>query len=106
MVFGDYNIDVTNTGAGDILIHYQSHSPIIGGTDGEVSFNCDLTSTAWGARRRKGRRPPGRIDPQRDHLPAEPVDARRATAAGRSRFSVPRSARPGGRASGVGAGAD
>jgi hypothetical protein len=48
MVFGDYNIDVTNTGAGDILIHYQSHSPIIGRTDGEVSFNCDLTSTAWG----------------------------------------------------------
>ncbi len=48
MVFGDYNIDVTNAGSSDILIHYQSHSPIIGRADGEVSFNCDLTSIAWG----------------------------------------------------------
>ena len=48
MVFGDYNIDVTNPGSSDILIHYQSHSPIIGRADGEVSFNCDLISAAWG----------------------------------------------------------
>ncbi len=37
-----------DSGSSDILIHYQSHSPIIGRADGEVSFNCDLTSIAWG----------------------------------------------------------
>jgi hypothetical protein len=52
MVFGDYNIDVTNLGSSDVLIHYQSHSPIISRADGEVSFNCDLMTTRWGARSR------------------------------------------------------
>jgi hypothetical protein len=51
MVFGDYNIKVEPPGqvaAGNILIHYQSASPIIARADGEISFNCDLTSDRWG----------------------------------------------------------
>jgi hypothetical protein len=51
MVFGDYNIKVEPPGrvsAGNILIHYQSHSPIIARADGETSFNCDLISDQWG----------------------------------------------------------
>jgi hypothetical protein len=54
MVFGDYNIDVTAPGLSDILIHYQSHSPIIGRADGEISFNCDLIRTRWGSGAARG----------------------------------------------------
>ena len=53
MVFGDYNILVEPPGQAadpskNILIHYQSHSPIIARADGETSFNCDLLSQQWG----------------------------------------------------------
>lgn len=54
MVFGDYNIDVKTPGLSDILIHYQSHSPIIARADGEVSFNCDLTHPQWGSGAARG----------------------------------------------------
>jgi hypothetical protein len=50
-VFGDYNIEVEPPGqvsSGNILIHYQSASPIIARADGEISFNCDLVSEQWG----------------------------------------------------------
>jgi hypothetical protein len=57
-VFGDYNIKAEPPGEAtgnikgeateNILIHYQSHSPIIARADGETSFNCDLTSEQWG----------------------------------------------------------
>lgn len=55
MVFGDYNIQVEPTGStGNILIHYQSHSPIIARADGEISFNCDLISAQWGTGAARG----------------------------------------------------
>ncbi len=56
MVFGNYNILVergSNTGDGEgsdhnIILHYQSHSPIISDVSGNFGFQCELTSPQFG----------------------------------------------------------
>ena len=50
VVFGEYNIDVTAPGRrndpDDIIIHYQSASPIVPG-ELDLSFRCELSSDSF-----------------------------------------------------------
>jgi len=88
MLFGDYNIDVETPGLSNILIHYQSHSPIIARADGEVSFNCDLTQPQWGLGGGSRGRAPQWVDPQRHYLPDLPAEYLSEAASGKRSWSA------------------
>lgn len=51
VVFGEYNIDVTRPGDGaqpdDIIIHYESGSPIIGESGLPTAFQCIISSESF-----------------------------------------------------------
>jgi hypothetical protein len=53
MAFGDYNIKVERPGRSErgeeILLHFESGSPIFPDVDGAFHFICDLTHEDWGA---------------------------------------------------------
>lgn len=51
VVFGEYNIDVTGPGIGNdpdnIIIHYESQSPIVPSPDFGTAFLCRVTSDSF-----------------------------------------------------------
>jgi hypothetical protein len=51
VVFGEYNIDVTAPGRGNdpdnIIIHYESQSPIVPSPDFGTAFLCRVTSDSF-----------------------------------------------------------
>ncbi len=64
VTFGDYNIKVDRPGRGrrrdgrrrgrNIMIHFESGSPIVGDVDGTLHFVCDLSHPRWGPGHARG----------------------------------------------------
>lgn len=60
VTFGDYNIKVERPGRSgrrrdrNIMIHFESGSPIVADVDGTLHFVCDLTHPVWGAGHARG----------------------------------------------------
>jgi hypothetical protein len=64
VTFGDYNIKVERRGRSErpdertrdrnIMIHFESGSPIVSDVDGTLHFVCDLSHPAWGRGHARG----------------------------------------------------
>ena len=65
VVFGDYNIEVPD--GENIVIHYESGSPITPNEDGTMMFICDLSHPEWGEGLAQGVVNPGMTEDGRAH---------------------------------------